>query len=94
MLGVVGMDISLDTLQKLAANLGQDLYRGDSQVTILSATGQVAGRSGAVSGTRWIYASPYRRRRARRPGNWKSRFRRPGAGVCPADAERTGRQKS
>lgn len=49
-LGVVGMDISLDTLQKLAANLGQDLYRGDSQVTILSATGQVAGRSGAVSG--------------------------------------------
>lgn len=49
-LGVVGMDISLDTLQKLAANLGQDLYQGDSQVTILSATGQVAGRSGAVSG--------------------------------------------
>ncbi|AHG41247.1 methyl-accepting chemotaxis protein [Pseudomonas syringae CC1557] len=49
-LGVVGMDISLDTLQKLAANLGQDLYQGDSQVSILSATGQVAGRSGGVSG--------------------------------------------
>jgi len=49
-LGVVGMDISLDTLQKLAANLGQDLYQGNSEVTILSSSGQVAGRSGDVSG--------------------------------------------
>lgn len=49
-LGVVGMDISLDTLQKLAANLGQDLYQGKSEVTILSAAGQVAGRSGEVLG--------------------------------------------
>ncbi|OIN47063.1 chemotaxis protein [Pseudomonas azotoformans] len=49
-LGVVGMDISLDTLQKLAANLGQDLYQGDSEVAIVSASGQVAGRSGEVSG--------------------------------------------
>ncbi|MEX5625039.1 methyl-accepting chemotaxis protein [Pseudomonas marginalis] len=49
-LGVVGMDISLDTLQKLAANLSQDLYQGDSQVTLVSASGQVAGRSGDVAG--------------------------------------------
>lgn len=49
-LGVVGMDISLDTLQKLAATLGQDLYKGHSEVTIVSSSGQVAGRSGDVSG--------------------------------------------
>jgi len=49
-LGVVGMDISLDTLQKLAADLGQDLYQGNNEVTIMSASGQVAGRSGNVSG--------------------------------------------
>jgi len=49
-LGVVGMDISLDTLQTLAADLGQDLYQGQAQVTIVSATGQVAGRSGEASG--------------------------------------------
>ena len=41
-LGVVGMDIGLDTLQKLAADLGQDLYQGNSQVAIVSPTGQVA----------------------------------------------------
>ncbi|MBH3422319.1 methyl-accepting chemotaxis protein [Pseudomonas gessardii] len=50
-LGVVGMDISLDTLQKLAANLGQDLYQGNSEVSIVSSAGQVAGRSGEVSAT-------------------------------------------
>jgi methyl-accepting chemotaxis protein len=50
-LGVVGMDIGLDTLQKLAADLGQDLYQGNSEVAIVSPTGQVAGRSGEVSGT-------------------------------------------
>ncbi|SDT28732.1 methyl-accepting chemotaxis sensory transducer with Cache sensor [Pseudomonas asplenii] len=49
-IGVVGMDVSLNTLQKLAANLGQDLYQGNSEVTILSASGQVAGRSGEVTG--------------------------------------------
>ncbi len=49
-IGVVGMDVSLDTLQKLAASLGQDLYQGNSEVTILSASGQVAGRSGEVTG--------------------------------------------
>ncbi|MDR6957893.1 methyl-accepting chemotaxis protein [Pseudomonas brassicacearum] len=49
-IGVVGMDISLDTLQKLAADLSQDLYQGDSEVSILSASGQVAGRSGTVTG--------------------------------------------
>lgn len=48
-LGVLGLDVSLDTLQKLAANLGQDLYAGASEVTILSPAGQVAGRSGSVS---------------------------------------------
>ena len=50
-LGVVGIDIGLDTLQKLAADLGQDLYQGNSEVAIVSASGQVAGRSGEVSGT-------------------------------------------
>ncbi|TWC60096.1 methyl-accepting chemotaxis protein [Pseudomonas sp. SJZ080] len=50
-LGVVGMDIGLDTLQKLAADLGQDLYQGNSEVAIVSPTGQVAGRSGEVSGS-------------------------------------------
>ncbi|MBT2297444.1 methyl-accepting chemotaxis protein [Pseudomonas fluorescens] len=49
-IGVVGMDISLDTLQKLAADLSQNLYQGDSEVSILSASGQVAGRSGTVTG--------------------------------------------
>ena len=49
-IGVVGMDISLDTLQQLAADLSQDLYQGDSEVSILSASGQVAGRSGTVTG--------------------------------------------
>jgi len=49
-LGVVGMDVSLDTLQKLAAQLGQDLYSGASEVSILSPAGQIAGRSGAVAG--------------------------------------------
>ena len=49
-IGVVGMDISLGTLQQLAADLSQDLYQGDSEVSILSASGQVAGRSGTVTG--------------------------------------------
>ncbi|ROM72521.1 chemotaxis protein [Pseudomonas brassicacearum] len=49
-IGVVGMDISLDTLQQLAADLSQNLYQGDSEVSILSASGQVAGRSGTVTG--------------------------------------------
>ncbi|WHS62539.1 methyl-accepting chemotaxis protein [Pseudomonas sp. G2-4] len=48
-IGVVGMDISLDTLQKLAASLAEDLYPGHSEISILSASGQVAGHSGAVS---------------------------------------------
>src|SRR3989344_8257131 len=45
-IGVVGMDIGLDTLQKLAANLRQDLYQGASAVSIVANSGQVAGRSG------------------------------------------------
>lgn len=49
-IGVVGMDIGLDTLQKLAANLRQDLYQGASAVSIVANSGQVAGRSGEVSG--------------------------------------------
>ena len=49
-LGVIGIDVSLDTLQKLAANLGQDLYAGASEVTILSPAEQIAGRSGVVEG--------------------------------------------
>jgi methyl-accepting chemotaxis protein len=48
-LGVLGLDVSLETLQKLAANLGQDLYAGAGEVTILSPAGQVAGRGGSVS---------------------------------------------
>ncbi|AHL34562.1 chemotaxis protein [Pseudomonas brassicacearum] len=48
-IGVVGMDISLDTLQKLAASLAEDLYPGHSEISILSASGQVAGHSGAAS---------------------------------------------
>jgi methyl-accepting chemotaxis protein len=50
-IGVVGMDISLDTLQKLAASLAEDLYPGHSEISILSASGQVAGHSGALSET-------------------------------------------
>ncbi|MCW1243342.1 methyl-accepting chemotaxis protein [Pseudomonas sp. SAICEU22] len=48
-IGVVGMDISLDTLQQLAASLANDLYPGHSEVSILSPSGQVAGHSGAVT---------------------------------------------
>ena len=50
-IGVVGMDISLDTLQQLAASLANDLYPGHSEINILSPSGQVAGHSGAVDGT-------------------------------------------
>ncbi|BBP64575.1 chemotaxis transducer [Pseudomonas sp. Cab53] len=48
-LGVVGMDISLSTLQELAAHLAADLYAGQSEIRILSASGQVAGQGGTVS---------------------------------------------
>ncbi|WP_422775721.1 methyl-accepting chemotaxis protein [Pseudomonas mediterranea] len=50
-IGVVGMDISLDTLQKLAASLADDLYPGHSEISILSSSGQLAGHSGSVSET-------------------------------------------
>lgn len=50
-IGVVGMDISLDTLQQLAASLANDLYPGHSEINILSPSGQVAGHSGTVDGT-------------------------------------------
>lgn len=50
-IGVVGMDISLDTLQQLAASLANDLYPGHSEINILSPSGQIAGHSGAVDGT-------------------------------------------
>ncbi|MBL0841675.1 methyl-accepting chemotaxis protein [Pseudomonas mediterranea] len=50
-IGVVGMDISLDTLQKLAATLADDLYPGHSEISILSPSGQLAGHSGSVSDT-------------------------------------------
>ncbi|WP_210644217.1 methyl-accepting chemotaxis protein [Pseudomonas sp. Tri1] len=50
-IGVVGMDISLDTLQKLAASLAADLYPGHSEINILSPSGQIAGHSGSVSGS-------------------------------------------
>jgi len=49
-IGVVGMDISLDTLQQLAASLANDLYPGHSEINILSPSGQVAGHSGTVDG--------------------------------------------
>ncbi|MCP2073221.1 UNVERIFIED_ORG: methyl-accepting chemotaxis protein [Pseudomonas lini] len=49
-IGVVGMDISLDTLQKLAGSLAADLYPGHSEITILSPSGQTAGHSGSVTG--------------------------------------------
>ncbi|MBA1376466.1 methyl-accepting chemotaxis protein [Pseudomonas brassicacearum subsp. neoaurantiaca] len=50
-IGVVGMDISLDTLQQLAASLANDLYPGHSEINILSPSGQTAGHSGTVAGT-------------------------------------------
>lgn len=50
-IGVVGMDISLDTLQQLAASLANDLYPGHSEINILSPSGQIAGHSGTVAGT-------------------------------------------
>ncbi|MBO1537013.1 methyl-accepting chemotaxis protein [Pseudomonas sp. OA65] len=50
-IGVVGMDISLDTLQQLAASLANDLYPGHSEINILSPSGQIAGHSGTVTGT-------------------------------------------
>ncbi|YCI12032.1 methyl-accepting chemotaxis protein [Pseudomonas sp. Z2-11] len=49
-IGIVGMDISLDTLQQLAASLADDLYPGHSEISILSPSGQIAGHSGAVAG--------------------------------------------
>ncbi|WLG93707.1 methyl-accepting chemotaxis protein [Pseudomonas sp. FP198] len=50
-IGIVGMDISLDTLQQLAVSLADDLYPGHSEIRILSPSGQIAGHSGAVAGT-------------------------------------------
>ncbi|XXD92301.1 methyl-accepting chemotaxis protein [Pseudomonas sp. Z4-7] len=50
-IGIVGTDISLDTLQQLAASLADDLYPGHSEISILSPSGQIAGHSGAVAGT-------------------------------------------
>ncbi|OAB49560.1 chemotaxis protein [Pseudomonas thivervalensis] len=50
-IGVMGMDISLDTLQQLAASLANDLYPGHSEINILSPSGQIAGHSGTVAGT-------------------------------------------
>uniref|UniRef100_UPI0030D9DE45 methyl-accepting chemotaxis protein n=2 Tax=unclassified Pseudomonas TaxID=196821 RepID=UPI0030D9DE45 len=49
-IGVVGMDISLETLQQLAASLANDLYPGHSEINILSPSGLVAGQSGTVDG--------------------------------------------
>lgn len=48
-IGVVGMDISLETLQMLATQFREDLYGGQGEVTLLSAAGRVAGHSGTVS---------------------------------------------
>jgi methyl-accepting chemotaxis protein len=50
-IGVVGMDISLGTLQELAAQLADDLYPGHSEINILSPSGQTAGHSGSVTDT-------------------------------------------
>jgi methyl-accepting chemotaxis protein len=48
-IGVISIDLTLESLQKLADQASQDLYGGNSQVTYVSATGIVAGRSGATS---------------------------------------------
>tara|TARA_Y100001951_G_scaffold101807_1_gene107348 strand:- start:42074 stop:44161 length:2088 start_codon:yes stop_codon:yes gene_type:complete len=48
-LGVVGADISLATLQKLSENLNAGLYPGHSRVSIVSAGGLLAGHSGSAS---------------------------------------------
>ena len=43
--GVVGVDISLAFLQKLAGDISQMLYNGQSEVVILSDNGTIAGHS-------------------------------------------------
>ncbi|HUE92258.1 methyl-accepting chemotaxis protein [Pseudomonas sp.] len=44
-LGVIGIDISLKSLQKLTETLGTDLYQGQGEISIVSASGLLAGHS-------------------------------------------------
>jgi methyl-accepting chemotaxis protein len=44
-LGVIGIDISLSSLQKLTETLGADLYQGQGEISIVSASGLLAGHS-------------------------------------------------
>lgn len=44
-LAVIGMDISLDSLQQDAVNTSRELYEGNGAVTVMSASGIVAGHS-------------------------------------------------
>nr|BFE89475.1 hypothetical protein GCM10020185_00110 [Pseudomonas brassicacearum subsp. brassicacearum] len=48
-LAVVGMDISLDNLQQLAAAGSQDLYHGLGSVSIVSSAGLLAAHSSDAS---------------------------------------------
>jgi methyl-accepting chemotaxis protein len=44
-LGVIGIDIILTSLQKLTETLGADLYQGQGEISIVSASGLLAGHS-------------------------------------------------
>ncbi|BBP82938.1 chemotaxis transducer [Pseudomonas sp. Pc102] len=44
-IGVMGLDISLDSLQQLSIDGSKDLYDGQGQVSIISPTGLLAGHS-------------------------------------------------
>ncbi|MCL6692963.1 methyl-accepting chemotaxis protein [Pseudomonas sp. R3.Fl] len=49
-LGVVGIDISLSTLQKMSETLSASLYQGQGEVSILSAGGLLVGHSSDPEG--------------------------------------------
>ncbi|MDK3163876.1 methyl-accepting chemotaxis protein [Aeromonas caviae] len=46
LLGMVGVDISLGTLQSLVEEMGRTLYKGQAKVLLLSSEGRVAGVEG------------------------------------------------